>query len=84
MKANQILGIIRRSFKLIDDASFIKLYKALVRSHLEYGVVVWHPFKIKHIEQLEAVQRRATRSLSRIKHLPYEEHLKKLGLPTLT
>ena len=83
-KANQILGIIRRSFTSLSHNSFIKLYKALVRSHLEYGVSVWHPHKIKHIEMIESVQRRATRYLPGLKSLSYENRLKILNLPSLT
>ena len=42
-KANQILGLIRRSFTYIDPTLMKQLYTALVRPHLEYGNVVWHP-----------------------------------------
>ena len=82
-KANQILGIVRRSFKFLNYSSFLKLYKALVRNHLEYGVVIWHPYKMKHIDLIESVQRRATRYLPGLKTLPYEQRLKILKLPTL-
>ena len=40
-KANQMIGIIRRTFSYMDKHIFLKLYKALVRSHLEYGNVIW-------------------------------------------
>jgi len=43
-KANQILGLIRRSFTCIDMPLMKQLYTSLVRPHLEYGNVVWHPF----------------------------------------
>ena len=42
-KANQIMGLIRRSFANLGTKSFVKLYTALVRSHLEYGQNVWSP-----------------------------------------
>ena len=42
-KANQILGIIKRLFNYMDKDIFIKLYKAFIRPHLEYGNIVWHP-----------------------------------------
>ncbi len=34
-KANSIMGVIRRTY--LDDDSFLLLYKALVRPHLEYA-----------------------------------------------
>ena len=42
-KANQMTGIIKRSFKYMDKDMFIKLYKSIVRPHLEYANVIWHP-----------------------------------------
>ena len=51
--------------------------------HLEYGNSIWCPYKIRDIEAIEAVQRRATRQLPGMKDLSYEERLRKLKLPTL-
>ena len=59
------------------------LYKALVRSHLEYAIAVWCPYKKGDISLLEKVQRGATKLIGSIKHLPYVDRLKKLKLPTL-
>ena len=39
---------------------------------------------MKHIEQIEAIQRRATKQLPGMKNLTYPERLKKLKLPTLS
>ena len=36
-KANNVMGLIRRSFIHMDEEMFLKLYKALVRAHLEYA-----------------------------------------------
>ena len=36
-KANQNLGIIRRSFRYMEKTMFLQLYKAIVRPHLEYA-----------------------------------------------
>ena len=55
-----------------------------MRSHLEYGQSVWSPYKLKHIDALEAVQRRATKILPSLRNLSYAERLRKLSLPTLT
>ena len=42
-KANQILGLIRRSFIFLDITLMKQLYTVMVRPHLEYGNIVWHP-----------------------------------------
>ena len=82
-KANQMIGVIRRSFLHLDEETFILLYKSMVRPHLEYANQVWAPRHMKHIEMLENVQRRATRLVPGLKGLDYEQRLKKLRLPTL-
>jgi len=82
-KANSIMGLIRRSFTYLDEPTFLMLYKALVRPHLEYANSVWSPYKKKHITAIENVQRRATQLLPGMKDLSYEERLRKLKLPTL-
>jgi len=80
---NRILGLIKRCFKNLDIKSFLLLYKALVRSHLEYAQTVWSPHKVKSIEVLEGVQRRATKILPGFGNLTYKERLQRLKLPTL-
>lgn len=82
-KANQLVGIIRRSFKYLDYKSFCLLYKALVRPHLEYASSVWSPYLKKDIDAIENVQRRATKMLHKLKDKSYEERLEILKLPTL-
>ena len=82
-KANRLLGIIRRSFCALDNNSFTLLYKAIVRPHLEYAATIWNPCKKGYIDDLEKVQRRATKLLQNISHLSYPERLAALNLPTL-
>ena len=62
---------------------FMQLCKALIRPHIEYATVVWNPYLKKNIFLIENVQRRATKLVSGICHLSYEERLRNLGLPTL-
>ena len=54
-KANNMIGLIRGSFIYLDEEMFLKLYKALVRSYLEYANVIWHPTRIKDITAIENV-----------------------------
>ena len=81
--ANKIMGIIRRSFTYLDSTIFSRLFKSLVRPHLEYAYPVWHPTLKKTKVQIEKVQRRATKQLPCCAGLEYNERLRKLDLPCL-
>ena len=83
-KANKVLGAIRGTFQYLDNDTFKLLYTSMVRSLLEYCNPVWSPYKIKHIDMLENLQRRATRLLPGMDNLNYAERLAKLNLPSLT
>jgi len=52
----------------------------MVRSQLEYAVLVWNPYRIEDILRIEKVQMRTTKL---VKLLPYKDRLKRLKLPTL-
>ena len=54
-----------------------------VRPHLEYCVPGWCPYYAKDVDLLEKVQRRTTKLLSSLFHLPYETRLLKLELYSL-
>ena len=86
-KACAVLVIIKRNFKYISINSFILLldYKSMVRSLLDYCVPVWVPYKkeTSSLEVLEKVQKKATKIIPEIRHLPYRERLKACKLPTL-
>ena len=71
-----MLGIIKRNFNYISINSFILLYKSMVRSLLDYCVSVWVPYKKGDIDVLEKVQKKATKIIREIRHLPYTERLK--------
>ena len=59
------------------------MYTYLVRHHLKYGNLVWGPFNRADQKLVERVQRRATRMVPSLRHLPYEERLRALNLPSL-
>ena len=55
----------------------------LVRSHLDYAISLWSPYKQNYKDAIENVQRRATKQLPCMKNIPYQERLEILKLPTL-
>ena len=81
--STSILAMIRKSFALLDTTTLPLLYKAMVRPHLEYGNVIWGPHYKTDQEAVERVQRRATKLVTTLKHLPYKQRLEALKLPSL-
>ena len=57
----------------------LKLYKSLVRPHLEYCTAAWSPHYVKDKELLERIQRRFTRMIPELKGLSYSDRLKALN-----
>ena len=81
--ANATLGMIKRNIVSRDKDIILKLYKALVRPKLEYCVQAWRPYLKRDIENLERVQKRATKLIFECKGLKYENRLKITGLTSL-
>jgi len=48
----------------MDEHTFILLYKAMVRPHVEFANSVWYPFKLGDIKEIEKMQKRATKLLT--------------------
>ena len=82
-KVNRIVGLIKRKFSFLNKEVFLTLYKALVRSHLDYGNLIYFPTTKKNKQIIENVQRRSTRIVKELKGLSYDERLKELKLTTL-
>lgn len=82
-KANQMLGRIRKSFARFDCKLLRSLYLTFVRPLLEFAVPVWSPILKSDCENVERIQRRATKFVSSIRNKPYESRLKALNIPNL-
>jgi len=54
----------------------VRLYKTLVRPHLEYSVSVWSPHYTKDKELLEHVQHRFTRMIKEVQNKDYIDRLR--------
>jgi len=81
--ANRILGLVKRTFSSRRKDIIVRLYKSLIRPHLEYCMSVWRPHYRKDIDLLEGVQRRALKLIDGFKDLSYEERLRAVHLTSL-
>ena len=78
-----MLGLINRKIKHKSKDIIVRLYKALVRPHVEYCIQAWNPYQRKDIQLIEGVQRRALKLINVFRHISYEERLARTGLTTL-
>jgi len=65
-KANDLLGCVKKNEASRLRETFLPLYSALVRPHLEYCVQFWPPQFKKDEELLNRVQWRATRMMAKL------------------
>ena len=84
-KANNLLGLIKRSVGTTNVNVFSTLYLSLVRPILEYALPVWCPL-VKDIRALESIQRKASRlALNQHKgEVPYADRCKLSKWPSLS
>jgi hypothetical protein len=82
-KASRQSALILRCF-LSRDADNLKLaFCTYVRPIVEYASPIWSPHTQKDTDLLENVQRRFTKSISKLHYLPYTARLSSLNIPTL-
>lgn len=82
-KANQVLGMIRRTIHYKSAEILLPLYKTLVRPLVEYCTPAWSPHYSKDKILLEKIQHRFTRLIPRLKCSDYHTRLDRLNLWTL-
>ena len=81
-KANKDLGLIRRTFGPNNSEGVSIAFKTLVCPVLEYGCQVSNPYFVKHIKNIESIQRRATWVICGSEK-EYQERLGVLKWPSL-
>jgi len=80
-KTNRVLGMIHRTIIYKTKDVLLRLYKSLVRPHVEYCTPVSsHCYQKKNKLLIERVQQRFTRMVPGLTILPYGEKLEHLGL----
>ncbi len=77
-----MLRNIRMTFQFLDKDK-MKILTTLIRPKLEYAEAVWSPYKKKHINKLERIQRIATKMVPELKDLSYKDRLKEVQLTML-
>ena len=81
--ARKMSGLLLRTITYKSPIILIPLYKSMVRTPMEHAGVVWAPYKRKHIDNIEKIQRHFTKYMFGMNKLTYHERLTKLKLPSL-
>ena len=79
-KAMVALKLMRVAFDRFNTSNFNRLFTTYVRPHLDFCAQAAGPYMRQHFSTLEKVQRRATKLVKGLKHLPYQDRLKRLKL----
>ena len=82
-KANQVLGMMKRTITNKGQGILLPLYKSLVRPLVEYCTPAWSPHYKKDKNLIEKIQHRFTRLRPGMSELAYSDRLDRLKLWTL-
>ena len=84
-KTRKLLGMLYRNFyQFTSSHILVKLYKSLIRPHIEYTCSVWDPHLKKDIQALENVQKFALRICSKSWSSDYDTLRDTLSISTLS
>ena len=64
-KANRTLGFLKRNLRGCRTSARARAYEAIVRPTLEYAASIWDPHTTRQVTQIEKVQRRSARFVTR-------------------
>ena len=81
--ARKMSGLLLRTITFRSPIILIPLFKSMIRTPMEHAGVVWTPYKKKHINNLEKIQKHFTKYMYGMKKLSYHERLTRLKLPSL-
>ena len=82
-RAMSALKLLRIAFEDLNVTNFRLLYTTYVRPHLDYCAQAVGPYMRQDFAALEKVQRRATKLVRGMKHLTYEQRLRRLKLMSM-
>ena len=82
-KARTMSGLLIRAITFKSKTIMLPLYKAFLRSILEYANPVWFPYKRKDIDMIEDVKRHFRRTVIGLRDLDYHQRFESLKLPSL-
>ena len=79
-KCNKMSGYILRTFVTREPGPMMSLFKSLVIPIMDYGSVIWNPWKRKDIQAIEQIQRNFTKRINNLSDESYYERLKHLKI----
>ena len=82
-KAYSIYGMLKKAIYSRKLPIWKLLYTTYIRPHLEFAIPVWNPYLIEDISTLESVQRKVTKTVTSISHLPYDSRCKAFNITNL-
>ena len=84
-KINKTIGLLRKLQNLLPRTALIKIYKAFVRPHLDYGDILYdQAFNLSFQQKLESIQYRACLAITgAIQGTSREKIYQELGLESL-
>ena len=82
-KCSNLSGWILRTFTARDSITMMTLYKSLVLPRLDYGSQLWSPHLVKHVDQIEKIQRSFTKHITGMQRFEYSKRLVSLKLYSL-
>ena len=79
-KCTKMCGYILRTFVTREPGPMMSLFKSLVIPIMDYGSVIWNPYKRKDIQAIEQIQRNFTKRINSLSEDSYYERLKHLKI----